>query len=372
MPKVSIIIPVYNVEKYLKECLDSVVNQTLTDLEIVCVNDGSTDASGQMLDAYAAKDKRFKVIHKENGGYGKAMNVGFDQATGEYIGIVEPDDYIAPDMYESLYQKAVENQVDFIKADFNRFIDQDGKRVFFYNHLAPQQTYYNRVINPQEDVTPFLFTMNTWSGIYKKSFLDTYHIRHHETPGASFQDNGFWFQTFARATRIYFLDKPFYMNRRDNPNSSIKNKEKVFCIKQEYDYIRTFLDDNPELKKKFLGVYHYKRFHNYEFTFSRIDNTFKKLFLQTYAADYRDAFSKGEIDESFFLPGELKTIRTLIKNPDKYYRQNTHQLSVGEKLFSIKNQGIYKVFTLLGISFKFKSKKLLARQKTNFENSLKK
>ena len=109
MPKVSIVIPTYNVEQYLKECLDSVINQTLKDIEIICVDDGSTDNSGKILDEYAAKDSRIKVIHKENGGYGKAMNVGIDNATGEYIGIVEPDDYIEFDMYETLYINAKKN-----------------------------------------------------------------------------------------------------------------------------------------------------------------------------------------------------------------------------------------------------------------------
>ena len=94
MPKVSVIIPVYNVEKYLRQCLDSVINQTLKDIEIICVDDGSTDNCPNILDEYAAKDARIKIIHKKNEGYGKAMNVGISHASGEYIGIVEPDDYI--------------------------------------------------------------------------------------------------------------------------------------------------------------------------------------------------------------------------------------------------------------------------------------
>lgn len=77
------------------------------------------------------------------------------------------------------------------------------------------------------------FIMNTWSGIYRRDFLEQYKIRHHETPGASFQDNGFWFQTFIYAKRAMILDTPYYMNRRDNPNSSVNNREKVYCINQE-------------------------------------------------------------------------------------------------------------------------------------------
>ena len=89
----------------------------------------------------------------------------------------------------------------------------------------------------QDDIFPFKFIINTWCGIYKRDFIEKYHIRHNETPGASFQDNGFWFQTFMFAKTAYFMDTPFYMNRRDNPNSSVKNKEKVYAIKNEYDLL---------------------------------------------------------------------------------------------------------------------------------------
>ncbi len=366
-PKVSIIVPTYNVENYLVECMESIVNQTLKDIEIICVDDGSKDNSGKILDEYASKDCRIKVIHKENGGYGKAMNVGLDNATGEYIGIVEPDDYVALDMYETLYDKAVEENVDFIKADFYRFIhDEDGNLKLYYNKLDHSEEYYDRVVNPQDDVTPFCFIMNTWSGIYKKSFLDKYNIRHNETPGASFQDNGFWFQTFCRAKRVYFLNEPFYMNRRDNPNSSVKNKEKVFCMKEEYDYIKEFLNNNPELKKKFIYIYQYKRFHNYEFNMRRIDISFKKMFLKIFTQDYRQAYKDGEIDESLFSPSELKALRLVVKNPNKYYRKKLNRLSLVEKLFSVKNQREHKVLRFFGLKFKFKSKKLIYRQ--NFEN----
>ena len=99
-PIVSILVPCYNVEAYLRECLDSIVNQTLTDIEIICINDGSTDGTLGIIKEYAAKDKRIKIIDKENEGYGKSMNRGLDAATGEYVGIVESDYLDEPDMFE--------------------------------------------------------------------------------------------------------------------------------------------------------------------------------------------------------------------------------------------------------------------------------
>ena len=103
MAKVSIIVPTYNVEQYLPECMESIVGQTLKDLEIICVNDGSTDSSLDILKKYAAADDRIIIIDKKNEGYGRAMNDGLDRATGEYVGIVEPDDYVDLHMYEDLY-----------------------------------------------------------------------------------------------------------------------------------------------------------------------------------------------------------------------------------------------------------------------------
>ena len=103
--KVSIIIPVCNVEVYLRECIESALNQTLKEIEIICVNDGSTDGSLRILKEYAAKDKRVKIIDKENAGYGHTMNIGMDMAQGEYIAILESDDYILPNMMQTLYPK---------------------------------------------------------------------------------------------------------------------------------------------------------------------------------------------------------------------------------------------------------------------------
>ena len=118
MVKVSIIVPVYNVEKYLRQCMDSIIVQTLKDIEIICIDDGSTDSSGGILDDYASKDDRIRVIHKENSGYGNSMNIGLDAATGEYVGIVESDDYADENMFQTLYRIADENKLDVVKSSF--------------------------------------------------------------------------------------------------------------------------------------------------------------------------------------------------------------------------------------------------------------
>ncbi len=118
MPEISIIIPVYNTEKYLKKCLDSVVNQTMEDIEIICVDDGSTDSSADILDAYARKDGRIRVIHKKNHGLVSARKTGIAEAVGKYAGYVDSDDWIEPDMYEKLFEIMEKNQVELVTCGY--------------------------------------------------------------------------------------------------------------------------------------------------------------------------------------------------------------------------------------------------------------
>ena len=120
MPKVSIIVPVYNMERYLGKCLDALTKQTLSDIEIVAVNDGSTDSSPNILRTYAEKDPRIRIIDKPNSGYGASMNRGIDEARGEYVGIVEPDDYPDLVMFDKLYKAAKKHNCDLIKCNYYR------------------------------------------------------------------------------------------------------------------------------------------------------------------------------------------------------------------------------------------------------------
>ena len=124
VPKVSIIVPVYKVEKYLRKCIDSIINQTLKDIEIILVDDGSPDNCGKICDEYAAKDTRIKVIHKENGGLSSARNAGMEVAEGEYIGFVDSDDWIESDMYMTLWQKAKDINADLVNSDYFRNNDR--------------------------------------------------------------------------------------------------------------------------------------------------------------------------------------------------------------------------------------------------------
>lgn len=356
MAKVSIIVPAFNVEPYLVECMESIVNQTLKDIEIICINDGSTDGTLAILKEYAAKDDRITVVDKENGGYGIGMNIGLDKATGEYIGIVEPDDYVAIDMFGTLYEKAKENDLDFIKADFYRFQRSSNDDMFLsYNHLSKNKEDYNKVFNPSETPEAIRFIMNTWSGIYKREFLNEFGIRHNETPGASFQDNGFWFQTFAFAKRAMIIDTPYYRNRRDNPNSSVKNPQKIYCINVEYDHIKDVLMQHPETWERFKTYYTLKRFHNSVATLRRIDNSFKEEYVNRFSKEMKRARDLGEMDEELFTAAERDNLNILINKPGVYYKvkalpmnngstdYNNNFVTVKKELDKIKRSKSYKV-----------------------------
>ena len=192
-----------------------------------------------------------------------------------------------------------------------------------YNHLDSEGTDYNQVINPFEKPYITKFIMNTWSGIYRREFLEKHHIRHNTTPGASFQDNGFFWQTFMYAKRCMFLDKPYYMNRRDNPNSSVNNKEKVYAMNIEYDFIRDIFmqKGNEELWDRFKYYYNYKRYFSYTFTIGRISDEFKREYVERISKEFKRAQDLDELDLSVFTPKTREKISLLIKDPSGYYQK---------------------------------------------------
>ena len=371
-PKVSILIPTYNVEPYLVQCMESVVNQTLRDIEIVCVNDGSTDNSLKILKEYADKDERIVLIDKKNEGYGIGMNIALEKASGEYIGIVEPDDFVPVEMYEDLYRIASENDLDFVKADFYRFVtNEDGSLEKTLFQLTKNEKDYNVVFDPSRTPAALKYVMNTWSGIYKRSFLMENGIRHNTTPGASYQDNGFWIQTFIFARRAMIINKPYYMNRRDNQNSSVFNPNKVYTMNIEYDHIRDIFMKHPDLWERFKGMYWYKKFYSYDMSMRRIAPKFKRDYVYRYSREMKRGLQRHEYDESVFTPKAWGDIHFLIDDPEGYYILNSGVVSdatrlakLKKELETIKYSRSYKLSQLIaGVFRKFKKlvKKLLGR-----------
>lgn len=309
MTKVSVIVPVYNVEQYLPVCLDSILAQTLNDIEVICVDDGSTDQSPAILDEYAQKDSRLHVIHKENRGYGHSMNIGIDAASGEYIGIVESDDRILPDMYEKLYSVAKNNDLDLVKSDV----------VFWWEtlqytceyHREDLNPYYGKVLGPSDRKRFFQFFMNTWTGLYKRSFLKENNIRHHETPGAAYQDNGFWIQTLSFCERAMWLKDAFYLYRQDNPSASIKSKSNVMTMVNEYDYVSKILEEKH--KEQELDICNYYRIFRHRGVFLRIADDLKRGYCDTIIKDF-ERYGKLAAQNT----GLYEWLKKVCTNPDKF------------------------------------------------------
>lgn len=321
-PKVSVIMPIYNVEKYLQQSLLSVIHQTMRDIEILCINDGSTDSSGKILEYYSEKDSRIRIVTTPNKGYGHAMNIGLREAKGEYIGIVEPDDYVDTRMFEYLYDMAKIQGADIVKADFYRFTTPlNGKMIKYYQSVVDEDTYYNRLLHPEEYKKIFRFVMNIWCGIYKRKLIIDNNIYFNESAGAAFQDNGFWFQTLCFCKAIYFVKIPFYMNRRDNVNSSVNNLGNLYAINNEFQYIKRFLLSRPELKDIYLVGYQIKKYQTYKFNISRCPGYLLDEYITTISKEWKKDCETGDLKPDFFREDEWKEISMIKNTPDIYISQ---------------------------------------------------
>jgi glycosyltransferase involved in cell wall biosynthesis len=224
---ISVIVPCYNVDRYLAQCLDSIINQTHRSLEIICLDDGSTDGSLAILQRYAEQDARIKIIDKINEGYGATCNRGLDEATGEWIAIVEPDDWIGLEMYRRMldyyhsFDVRTQQGIDIIKTPYWRMWmpDTDEQRKL--------NCSYRRRVHP--DRQPFAVRdaihllrhhPSIWSALYRRAFIKSKAIRFKPIPGAGWADNTFSADTFLQTEGIIYLDEPFYYYREETPEKS--------------------------------------------------------------------------------------------------------------------------------------------------------
>lgn len=351
-PKVSIVIPSLNSINYIDECLQSVINQTLKDIEIICVDANSTDGTLEYLKDLEKKDHRVKVIVSDKKSYGYQMNLGINAANGEYLGIVESDDYIKLNMYERLYQVAKEQECEVLKCDLERFRTINGVYNCKYSPISNNQNLYKSIINKDQLErdkvgleTIISSIKDTWStnaaGLYSINFLKKHKLKFNETPGASYQDTGFWFAMQILARKIYFLNEAYYYYRQDNENSSCNNKAKVYCVCDEYDFMRDFLDKYPNLDKSFIYLLSFLRFGSYLWTLDRISEEFKFEFLLRFQKDFKKIIDNGELDRSLFDWWQLEQFNKIIENPEQYYI-DTYQRPLGA-IDRVQNQLSYKL-----------------------------
>lgn len=234
----------------MPRCLDSACGQTLQDIEIICVNDGSTDGSAQILASYAAKYPKLKIIAQKNGGYGKAVNAGLKAASGEYVAVLESDDWADADMYETLYNLAAAQNLDVLKADYYRYWSNGKNKIV---KIGAQN--YNQVFHLSQREYVGKIWGSIWSALYRRKFLLEHDIWINETAGASYQDTAFIFKTNICAQRMYLLDKAFLHYRQDNLQSSVKNPRKIFCLDAEYDELDRYLQNHGLQQWQNLAVF---------------------------------------------------------------------------------------------------------------------
>ncbi len=261
----SVIMPSLNMSQYIKECLESVLDQTLREIEILCIDAGSTDGTIEILKEYAAQDERIRVIKADKKSYGYQVNMGIAAARGEYIGIVETDDYIDKKMYQTLYSYAADGHPDYIKSGYIPFAY--GKKKY---ECPIDRTYLDEIdgkcINLNLERAKGCFDLNhIWSGIYRREFLLEKDIRLHESPGASYQDVSFSLLVGLLADTAVYVTDSWYHYRLDNSNSSVKSSAKWRCIIEEFQYLEDELakrrKSSPEIKvavwKEKLGGYYW-------------------------------------------------------------------------------------------------------------------
>lgn len=314
-PKVSILVPCYNVERYLEQCLGSLKAQTLQDIEVICINDGSTDSTAAIIDRFCAEDARFRVIEKENSGYGASMNRGLDAARGTYVGILESDDFCELETFERLHAAAERTAADAVKANF-----------FFYWSTEEPHNRKNELIGAQtpEVVEPasypelFWYMPSIWSALYRRDFLQENGIRFLETPGASYQDLSFTFKVWACASKVALLSDAFVHYRQDNEASSIHAPGKVFCVCDEFDEIERFLDAHPD-KDALRTVETRLKFDSYIWNYWRLDVDLRAQFIERFEADFKAAEAAGTIDFDLFQPWSEADLRHILKSASDFH-----------------------------------------------------
>ena len=246
---ISIIIPVYKVEKYLEKCIQSVINQTYENLQIILVDDGSPDNCGKICDEYAKKDHRIEVIHKSNGGLSDARNKGLEIAKGEYIGFVDSDDYIEADMYEVLYNLLKQYNADVSICNF--YTVAQGK--ISIKNADKGINEYNRIEILKEILLDKNIQSYAWNKLYKKELFDEikYPI------GKKYEDIGTTFYLLEKCNKVVVTGKSeyYYINRQDSIVNNVTEStitDYIELIMQRYDYIEENIKELSSYNKDYL------------------------------------------------------------------------------------------------------------------------
>ena len=245
-PLVSVIVPVYNVEKYLARCIDSILNQTLKNIEIILVDDGSTDLSPSICDEYSNKYENIKVIHKENNRVSAARNDGIKVAKGKYIGFVDSDDWIESEMFENMYKVAEETKSDFVMCDFKKVgveneytVSQPIREGYYDRNMIENELFPCMIMFENIELPP---TISNWTCLFKRETLMNNNLYYDEDIHYC-EDSIFGSKAMYHANSFYYMKGKYFYNYFYNPNSTTTT-----CNMRKWD---SYLKINNRLKEYF-------------------------------------------------------------------------------------------------------------------------
>ena len=280
-PKISVIMPSLNVGPYMEECLSSVLNQSFDNIEVICVDAGSTDDTLRIIKNHKKTDNRIKLIHSNKKSYGHQVNLGINKSKGTYISIIETDDYADKDMLKNLYDLCEDDTVDIIKGTFYYLNDYDDSNKEFIKDNAKNGLVSNKPFTLKEEPLFIEGHPSIWAGIYLKEFLDKNNIRFLEEPKGGWVDNPFFYESALKAKKIVYLDEPVYYYRITNPNSSSNDfGDNTLPMRRILDMYK-ILEENNVRDKNILLLFYNRLFRYIEIILENNDNDINSL-------DYKD------------------------------------------------------------------------------------
>lgn len=320
LPAVSVLVPVYNMERCLPRCLESLQRQTLSDIEIVCIDDGSTDSSADILAAHAATDPRIRVITKEKSGYGASMNAGLDVARGVYIGICGPCDFADRKMFGDYYSAAIRYGCDLVKSNYYEH-DETCKR----DRLQPiiDGFPYKRPFAPYEHMSVIRVRSAVWSALYRADLLRDNEIRFTETPGAVLLDVPFMQKYWICAREVLLLKRGYIHHSVNGEVSSCNSRKNVFAVCGEYASTFSFLRKRgDEAYRRYAPMLNAMRYDAYRSNYACVESDLKFAFVQRWAAEISEAYDEGMFDFGLLDAHGRVQAEELMADPEAFCRNH--------------------------------------------------
>lgn len=342
MPKVSVIIPIYNVEKYLKKCLDSVINQTLKDIEIICINDCSSDNCENIILEYAKKDSRIKIINNEkNSGVGFSRNIGIKESVGEYISFIDADDFVSLDYIEILYNTAIENEADIVFTNNINIVRDKIIKPYYHNRIniwkkkfKKNETWNKGISNfnvatPEKENTPQYPLVVVFNKLIKRDFIKKNNLRFQNYIVS--EDTEFFYKCLLYSPKKFYNNgaKYYYVQRKSSLTHSIERDNQM--ILDALSVFKNIYTIYKEKKIELLKDANYYNFNSFLFVFDNYKSENKNEFYKKCHSLMKELNVEIDRDKHTFESYCIHIMKT--KDDYNIYLQKVE--SIKKKVFSI-------------------------------------